>query len=70
MGQWSGLSTFTAVALDSVSGQGTKIPQDIQRSQKKKMGQGQGEQQIYEWEKLGLKKKYCDNTGTFYYRNK
>ena len=39
-------------------------------AKKKKMGQGQGEQQIYEWEKLGLKKKYCDNTGTFYYRNK
>ena len=47
---------------------GTKIPQDIQCSQKKKK-RGR-KQQIYEWDKLGLKKKYCDNIGTFYYRNK
>ena len=33
--QWLGLSTFTAVASDSIPGQGTKIPQALWQGQKK-----------------------------------
>ena len=69
MGQWLGLSAFTAVALDSISGQEPRSHKTYSAAKKKKKKRG-GKQQIYEWDKLGLKKKYCDNTGTFYYRNK
>ena len=34
--QWLGLCTFTAVAPGSIPGQGTKITQAVQHSQKKK----------------------------------
>ena len=34
--QWLGLGAFTAVPVDSVPGQGTKIPQTRQYGQKKK----------------------------------
>ena len=34
--QWLGLCTFTAEGTGSIPGQGTKIPQAVRRSQKKK----------------------------------
>ena len=36
MVQWLGLGTFTAMVLGSIPGQGTKIPQASQSSQKRK----------------------------------
>ena len=39
--QWLGLSTFTAIALGSILGQGTKIPQGARPKKKeKKVGNG------------------------------
>ena len=46
MVQWLGLGTFTAEGGDSIPGQGTKIPQAEQRSQKKK--KKEAEEQISE----------------------
>ena len=34
--QWLGLHTFTAKGLGSIPGRGTKIPQAVQHSQKKR----------------------------------
>ena len=41
--QWLGLGTFTAVALGSIPGWGTKILQDMKHSQKKKKELVKGE---------------------------
>ena len=38
-GQWLALCTFSAEGLGSISGQGTKIPQDAHYSKKKKKKQ-------------------------------
>ena len=46
--QWLGLCSFTAEGLDSISGQGTKIPQDTRYGQ-------EGEKKLNNLNKLYLK---------------
>ena len=45
--QWSGLDAFHSCGMGSIPGQGTKIPQTIQHSQKRKKEMGKGLEQTF-----------------------
>ena len=50
--QWLGLGTFTAVGSGSIPGRGTKIPQAVQCSQKKKKEKSIEPKEVKPWETL------------------